>query len=438
MTSSELIQRYLLGIATAAEVLELEQQLQNNPSLQDDLLLQAEIDTHLRQEDQSVDAISDSSVTLAVRRSPVGWRWAAGISTLAASILAVLLLSSVPRQQSAFAQSFLGDFVVDVSWEQRNLWSYAGRGDLRGLRNELSRGASVNARLDDGLTPLHLATLYHQTDAIEVLLAAGAEPSVADSKGNTPLHMAAFLARTDIVAFLLKHGASPQRQNGLGFDAADLASFEWDGELVAYYQRVEQAMNTQLDLRRIRADRPKVLALLEQANGESTPTSELASLWDASISGDLASIREHLQSGTPLNEKESYGGSTPLTLSATFGKLEVARLLIAAGADLEARNSSGNTALHAASFFGHPEIVDALLQAGANPASRNSLDLTALESTTIPWDSELEAIYRYVYESLGMQFDVENIRESRRAVTVVLQKHLAKEAIDINQETTND
>lgn len=437
MTPNELIHRYFLGTVTSDEVRELEQQLQNDPQLQDEFFMQAEIDTHLRQEAQGVAAIPDPTAAAVVRQSPIALRWIAGISTVAAAILLVLMLSNFPSQQSAFAQSFLGDLAVNVPWEQRNLWSYAGRGDVRGLRSELSRDTSINARLDNGLTPLHLATLYDRQDAVEVLLAAGAKPSPADPNGNTPLHMAAFLANTDIVAVLLKNGANKKERNGLGFDSVDLVSFDWDAELVAYYQSVEQSMQTQLDLRRIRADRPKVLELLKQASPNSAPTPELVSLWDAAIKGDVAAINTHLRNGTPLNEKEGIGGSTPLLLSATFGQPEVARLLITAGADLEIRNNSGNTALHVACFFGHPEIVDALLQAGVNPSSQNSLELTALDTITIPWDSELEAIYRYVYESLGMEFDVDQIKESRRAVTNVFEQHLARQ-VDGSQGTTND
>lgn len=438
MTPNELIHRYLLGTATPDEVRELEQQMQSDPSLQDEFLMQAEIDAHLRQEAQGVVTIPEPTAAVVPRRSPIAWRWIAGISTLAATILLLLMLSNFPSQRSVFVKSFLGHFVVNVPWEQQNLWSYAGRGDVRGLRSELKRDTSINARIDNGLTPLHLATLYDRREAVEVLLAAGAERSPADSKGNTPLHMAAFLANADIVDVLLKNGADPNERNGLGFDAVDLVSFDWDAELVAYYQSVEQSMNTRLDLRRIRADRPKVLELLEQADASSTPTPDLVRLWNAAIKGDVAAIKTHVRNGTPLNEREGVGGSTPLLLSATFGQSEVASLLITAGADLEIRNNSGNTALHVACFFGHPEIVDALLQAGANPASQNSLELTALDTITIPWDSELEAIYRYVYESLGLKFDVEQVKESRRAVTNVFQQHLAKQSLHSSQGTTND
>jgi hypothetical protein len=49
MKSNELIHRYLLGVASGDEVQELERRLQGDEGLQDEFLLQAELDAHLRQ-----------------------------------------------------------------------------------------------------------------------------------------------------------------------------------------------------------------------------------------------------------------------------------------------------------------------------------------------------------------------------------------------------
>ncbi|TWU38533.1 FecR family protein [Novipirellula artificiosorum] len=58
MHSNELIRRYVLGIASNEEVHELDRRLLNDEELQDEFLLQAELDAHLRQEAQlgSVDS----------------------------------------------------------------------------------------------------------------------------------------------------------------------------------------------------------------------------------------------------------------------------------------------------------------------------------------------------------------------------------------------
>ena len=98
MTSNELIQRYLLGLTTEEEVRELEACLANDEKLQGELLLQAELDAHLRQEVQLTvsqreepeaghpRSLSASSMTF--------WKWVSGLSTLVASILLGALVAS--------------------------------------------------------------------------------------------------------------------------------------------------------------------------------------------------------------------------------------------------------------------------------------------------------------------------------------------------------
>lgn len=54
-------------------------------------------------------------------------------------------------------------------------------------------------------TPLHLAVITKQREAIDALLDAGADGSLTDRYGNTALHLAAQQREGDIVAQLLLH-----------------------------------------------------------------------------------------------------------------------------------------------------------------------------------------------------------------------------------------
>ena len=58
------------------------------------------------------------------------------------------------------------------------------------------------------------------------------------------------------------------------------------------------------------------------------------------------------------------------------------RLLVAAGADATAKNSTGRTALHIAAADGNPEATRLLLGAGADPSSRDRWGRTALQAAT--------------------------------------------------------
>jgi ankyrin repeat protein len=51
-------------------------------------------------------------------------------------------------------------------------------------------GADLNARTIGGSTPLHDAVRAHRRDAVELLVAAGADPRIPDGTGTTPLDLA--------------------------------------------------------------------------------------------------------------------------------------------------------------------------------------------------------------------------------------------------------
>jgi len=42
----------------------------------------------------------------------------------------------------------------------------------------------------------------------------------------------------------------------------------------------------------------------------------------AVLTGNLEAVRQHIQAGTDINEKEPMSGSTPLVSAATFGKTD--------------------------------------------------------------------------------------------------------------------
>jgi ankyrin repeat protein len=304
---------------------------------------------------------------------------------------------------------------------EQNLWKAAGEGDLDGIRRELRSGTPVDSRSECGLTPLHLATLFHRVDAVELLLSERAHVSLADAEGNTALHMAAFLGHTGVVRVLQKHAADPDVRNKLGFTASDLVAITWNPGLEDYYRGVEKTLKTRLDLSAIRAERPKILKLLVATSPETDDSAPTVSLWQAAMTGNTAAVRQHIAAGTNLDAKEDFGGSTPLMLAAIFDQREVASILIDAGANLELKNNSGGTALHVACFFCRPEMVELLLQAGVDSHQTNGHGLTPLGVVTAEFDAELEGAYRHVYESLGLKFDRQSVLATRRQIERIIQ-----------------
>lgn len=113
-------------------------------------------------------------------------------------------------------------------------------------------------------------------------------------------------------------------------------------------------------------------------------------IFEASTLGLTDRTKELLQADRSLVERYSFDGWTPLHLAAHFGRADVIRALLAQGADHRAiaRNSNANPPLQAAAAGRQAEAVRLLLQAGAEVDAPSHSGFTALHSAAASGDVE--------------------------------------------------
>lgn len=143
----------------------------------------------------------------------------------------------------------------------------------------------------------------------------------------------------------------------------------------------------------------------------------------AVLTGNLEIVKQHIKAGTNINEPEPMSGSTPLISAATFGKTDIAKVLIDAGADLTISNNDGTTPLHSAAFFCRVEIVQLLIEANADRTLRNNFGATPRETVIAPF-SDLKPIYEMMQEMLGplgIQLDMARLEKTRPVIAMMLQ-----------------
>ena len=171
------------------------------------------------------------------------------------------------------------------------------KGNLIGVQTELDKGVDVNAKREDGSTPLHGAAEGGHGEIVELLITAGADlhattVPMLGGGGWIPLHSAARQGHRGIVELLIEMGTD---------------------------------VNTR------------------DSAGKST-------LHDAVLEGHKGIVELLINKGADLNAKSGYYG-TPLHVAGSIGHKEIAELLITNGADLNVQDGFGRTPLNVAELI---------------------------------------------------------------------------------------
>ncbi len=115
----------------------------------------------------------------------------------------------------------------------------------------------------------------------------------------------------------------------------------------------------------------------EKCNGNSCDTMKSKPIIFASATDQIEIAKLLIENGADINETDNTGITTLMEASSN-GQLEIVKLLIEKGADVNKVNAYGETALAVASYYGHLEIVRLLIEKGADVNEVDKNGRTAL------------------------------------------------------------
>jgi ankyrin repeat protein len=121
-----------------------------------------------------------------------------------------------------------------------------------------------------------------------------------------------------------------------------------------------------------------VLLRWPKTNVESRTAKDESPLMLACLHGQLDMARKLIARGADVNKP----GWAPLHYAATNGHLETMELLLENHAYIDAESPNGTTPLMMAAMYGSEAAVKLLLDAGADPTLRNQLGMTAIDFAT--------------------------------------------------------
>ena len=230
------------------------------------------------------------------------------------------------------------------------LWaSYRDDADSVGLL--IRAGANVNAANDLGVTPLWAASQNGSAATVKKLLDAGANPNLALLVGETPLMVAARSGYAEVVEQLLARKANPNTHGARGQTALMWAVAEKHSDVV----KVLLAHNVDIQAR--------------------------SDVWT-----DVQAVPPH--SILAYNKAIPHGGETALMFAARAGDLTSAKLLVAAGANVNDQDAWGVSATVLAVHSGYRDLAEFLLEKGADP-NQAAAGFTALQEAIMRRDEQL-------------------------------------------------
>jgi uncharacterized protein len=130
-------------------------------------------------------------------------------------------------------------------------------------------------------------------------------------------------------------------------------------------------------------------------------------IFAAAIFGDAAEIETLLAANRSLLSAVSPDGWFPLHLAAHFGHADAVRALLNKGAKADAlsTNAMRNTALHAAAAGRAPDVAKLLLDAGADVNARQNGGWTPLHSVAQNGDIEFARVLTAAGADVGVRAD---------------------------------
>lgn len=242
----------------------------------------------------------------------------------------------------------------------------------------LEKGIAVNFPDNFNAHPLYVAVSYNSLKYAEKLLKKGADINAIDQNGRTALDF----ARTPEMKKLLKsYGA--KGKNKYRYKKRDLKFYTMHKDSSEADRKLRRELNKrdiyEIDLKLIKKYSD------EGANVISSRQGQTGALTIAAARLDTALIKFLLQKGADVNETSGY--DAPLTNAAglfrlhqprqvvdtlEYKRVEVARLLINNGADVNLKPKNGQTAIYAAVLLGNLPLVKFLVENGATIKSKHN------------------------------------------------------------------
>jgi ankyrin repeat protein len=260
------------------------------------------------------------------------------------------------------------------------------RRDAAAIRALMQKKADVNAPQKDGTTALLWAVRDDDLDTADMLIRAGANVSAANRDGATALQLASLNGSPAMIEKLIKAGADPNMPLTASGDTALMMAAR-TGKTGALNVLIESGANVNVKeswggttplMWAVSERHPDaVKVLLEHGADVRARSNFVAAANGRGFEGRTPAAPGSADANQKVEEFAS-GSLTPLMFAAREGDLASARLLAAAGADVNAIAGDGKDALGLAVFNGNYDLASFLIDKKSNLNQADTQGFTPL------------------------------------------------------------
>ena len=304
-------------------------------------------------------------------------------------------------------------------------------GDKAAVRGLIQGGADVNGALSDGTTALHWAVRADDADLVDILIRAKANVNAKDPDGITPLALACANASPAMIRKLLAAGADSNAVDPTGETVLMIAARMGNADGVKALVDASAAVNAKdreaetALMVAVRANRADVVKLLIDHGAEvdaatrvgKTPARRPPNAGGGSHGAGI------VRGGWPDRgyQEATPGGMTALLYAARDGRLEIVRMLLAAGADLKRDDVNKISPFAMAITNNHMDVAQFLLERGADVNERDNWGRTPL------WEA---------VEMRNLETDRNGRNSVDREAVLSLIQAIVAHGTDVNARTT--